>query len=86
MRRDVAILTSDKGNGAVLIDNVDYCQSLEHLFIDKNNFKQTYRGPTMTQLSTSQNYLMLLIKRGELTEEQYKKLRPQNARARRAHA
>ena len=82
----MAILTSDKGNGAVLIDNADYCQSLEHLFIDKNNFKQTYRGPTMTQLSTSQNYLMLLIKRGELTEEQYKKLRPQNARARRAHA
>ena len=48
LQRDVLILTSDKGNGGVLIDNVDYYQSLEHLFIDKNSFKQTYRGPTMT--------------------------------------
>ena len=40
LRKDVAILKSDKGNGVVLINNVDYYQSLEHLFIDKKKFKQ----------------------------------------------
>ena len=40
----------------------------------------------MTQLSTLQNYLRSLFKPSELTEEQYKKLRPQNARVARAHA
>ena len=39
----------------------------------------------MTQLSTLQNCLKSLFKQGELTEEQYKNLRPQNARAGRAH-
>ena len=40
----------------------------------------------MAQLSTLQNYLRSLFKRGELTEEQYKNLRTENARAGRAHA
>ena len=39
----------------------------------------------MTQLSTLQNYLRL-FKRGELTEDQYKKLHPQNARFAQAQA
>ena len=39
----------------------------------------------MTQLSTLKNYVRSLFKRGELTEKQYKKLRPQNARVGRAH-
>ena len=86
LRKDVAILKSDKGNGVVLINNVDYYQSLEHLFIDKKKFKEIGKDPTMTQLSTLQNYLRSLFKRGELTEEQYKKLCPQNARVARAHA
>ena len=86
MRKDVAILKLHKGNGVVLINNVDYYPSLEHLFIDKKKFKQVDKDPTMTQLSTLQNYLRSLFKRGELTEEQYKKLRPQNARVARAHA
>ena len=30
----------DKGNGVVLINNVDFYQLLEHLFIDKKKFKQ----------------------------------------------
>ena len=71
--KDVAILKPDKGNGVVLINNVDYYQSLEHLFIDKKKFKEIYKDPTMTELSTLQNYLKSLFKRGELTEEQYKK-------------
>ena len=69
----------------LLINNLDYYQSLDHLFIDKKKFKEIDKDPTMTQLSTLKNYLRSLLKRGELTEKQYKKLLPQNARVARAH-
>ena len=82
----MATLKPDKGNGVVLINNVDYYQSLEDLFIDKKKFKQIDKDPTMTQLSTLQSYLRSLLKRGELTEKQHKNLRPQNARTGCAHA
>ena len=39
----------------------------------------------MAKLSTWQTWGRSLFKRGELTEEQYKKLHPQNARAGCAH-
>ena len=47
----MAILKPDKGNGAGLINNVDYYQSLEHLLIGKKKFKEIDKDPTMTQLS-----------------------------------
>ena len=80
------IVKAHKGNGVVFIYNVDYYQTLEQLFIDKKKFKQINKDLTMTQLSTFQNYLRSLFKRGELAEQQYKNLRPQNTRAERAHA
>ena len=80
------IVKAHKGNGVVFIYNVDYDQTLEQLFIDKKKFKQINKDLTMTQLSTFQNYLRSLFKRGELAEQQYKNLRPQNTRAERAHA
>ena len=54
LRKDVAILKPDKGNGVVLINNVDYYQLLEHLLIDIKKFKQIERDPTLTQLPTLQ--------------------------------
>ena len=72
LRKDVAISKPDKGNGAVLRNNGDYYQSLEHLFTDKKKFKQIDKDPTITQLSTLQNYLRSLFKQGELTKEQNK--------------
>ena len=84
--KDVEIVKAHKGNGVVFIYNVDYYQTLEQLFIDKKKFKQINKDLTMTQLSTFQSYLRSLFKRGELAEQQYKNLRPQNTRAERAHA
>ena len=55
--KDVAILKPDKGNGALLINNVHYYQSIEHLFIDKKKFKQIDKDSTIPQHSTLQNYL-----------------------------
>ena len=82
----MAILKPNKGNGFVLINNVDYYQSLEHFFINKKKFKQTDKDPTMAQILTLQNYLRSLFKRGELKEHQHKNLCSKNARAGRAHA
>ena len=39
LRKDITILKPEKGNGVVLINNVDYYQSLKHLFIDKKNLR-----------------------------------------------
>ena len=55
--KDVAILKPDKGNGALLINNVHYYQSIEHLFIDKKKFKQIDKDSTIPQHSILQNYL-----------------------------
>ena len=86
LRKDVAILKPDKRNGVLLINNFDYYQLLEHLFTDIKKFKQIDRDSTLTQLSTLQKYLRTLYNRGELTEEQFKNVRLQNARFARAHA
>ena len=50
LRKDVAILKPDKGNGVVLTNNVDYYQSLEHLFIYKKKFKQIDTTFNITKL------------------------------------
>ena len=71
LQKDVVILEPDKGNCVVLINSVDYYQSLEHLFIDIKKFKQIDKDPTLTQLSTLQKYLRTFYNRGELTEEQF---------------
>ena len=55
MRKDVAVLKPENGNGVVLMNNVDYYQLLEHLFIDKKKFKQIDKDPTMTQLLNKMN-------------------------------
>ena len=68
----MAILKLGKENGVVLINNVDYYQSLEHLFIGQTKLKQIEKDTTTTQLSTLQNCLKSLFKQGELTEEQLK--------------
>ena len=86
MRKDLAILKSDKGNGAVLINNSDYYQSLESLFSDKSIFCLIDKDHTLTQLSSLQRYLRTLLNHGEINEDQFKKLRSQNAIVARAHA
>ena len=86
MWKNVAVLNPDRRNSVTLINNIDNYQSLEHLFNNKKKFKQIHKDPTMTQLSTLQNYSRLLFKQGELTEEQYEKLCLQNARVARAYA
>ena len=48
LRKDITILKPEKGNGVVLINNVDYYQSLKHLFIDKKKSKKLIRSKNDT--------------------------------------
>ena len=48
LRKNVAILKPDKGNGIVLLDIKDYSNSVEHLFKDPKKFQILDTDPTVT--------------------------------------
>ena len=75
----------DKGNGVVIIDIADYYNSLYPIFSDKTKFTKRDDDPTNTRLNTLQSYLCTLLNRGEITEEVFKEIRPENAKIARAH-
>ena len=78
------ILKPDKGGGVVLLQKSDYVENMESLFMDRTKFKVLDNNPTSTRLATLQNYLLKLKKRGSISEEEYKTIRPKNARPARA--
>ena len=78
LRKDIAILKPDKGNGVVVLSNKDYTTSVGCLFIDNKKFKALESDPTIMQMKTLQSYLSTLQKRNELTKEEYNALRPKN--------
>ena len=49
-------------------------------FGDKNKFKQLDSDPTLTRLSSLQSYVRNLKNNNEITEAEYKAMRPRNAR------
>ena len=48
LRKNVAILKPDKGNGIVLLDIKDYSNSVEHLFKDRKKFQILDKDHTVT--------------------------------------
>ena len=70
-----AILKSDKGNGIVLMKHSDYITSVKSLLND-TKFKKIISDPTPTRLSSLQKYLSTLLKRGEITANEYNFLCP----------
>ena len=48
LRKNVAILKPDKGNGIVLLDIKDYSNSVEHLFKDPKKLQILDTDPTVT--------------------------------------
>ena len=85
LRKDTAILKPDKGNGVVVIDTIDYYESLNKLFSNTTKFKRLDGDPTSTRLSTLQSYLSKLYNRNEISEEVYQEIQPKNAKVDRAH-
>ena len=85
LRETCAILKPDKGTGVVVIDTVDYYNSVAELFSDTSKFKKLDEDPTHTRLNTIQSYLCKLLERKEITPEDFKEMRPENAKIARAH-
>ena len=63
----------------------DYVAKMENLFSDRRKFRIVPHDPTPARLNSLQKYLKKLQKRGEITEDVFKGLRPQNAKPARAH-
>ena len=85
LRETCAILKPDKGNGVVIIDTADYHNSISELFSDKTKFKKLNEDPTHTRLNTLHSYLCKLREREEITDDEFKAMRPENAKIARAH-
>ena len=75
LRNKCMILKPDKGQGVVLIDKIDYYNSMERIFND----------PTFRYLASVQNCLNTLVSRGKLTENDKMEMKPKSARLGRAH-
>ena len=85
MSKYFAILKPDKGNGIVILNRSDYTKSLRSIFDDKSKFSRLNEDPTDTRLNTLHNYLLTLRKRNEISESEYKFIRPKTASFGRAH-
>ena len=57
LRQNVAILKPDKGIGIVLLGNQDYIKLVEQLFKEQMKFEIFEKYPTISRMTTLQNYL-----------------------------
>ena len=73
-----SILKPDKGSGVVIIDTLDYYNSLMSIFSDTTKFRKL-------DTDTLQAYLCKLLNRNELTDDIFENIRPQNTRIACAH-
>ena len=85
LRNRCMILKSDKGHVIVIISKKDYFQSLDRLSNDKTKFEILEEDPTSRNLNTIQNYLNTWYKRGEITKDEKKLMRPKFGQVERAH-
>ena len=85
LRNRCMILKPYKGQGIVINNKKDYFQSLDRLLNDKTKFEILEEDPTLRNLNTIQNYLNTLYKRGEITEDEKKLMRPKFGQVGRAH-
>ena len=85
LRQKYAILRPDKGSGVVILKKLDYQSCMTELFADKTKFKKLKSDPTLTQLTTLQNYLRTIYNRGEITSDIFSEVQPQSTKPARAH-
>jgi spore maturation protein CgeB len=56
----------------------NYQTSMTALFADPKKFSKLHNDPSLTQLSSLQNYLRIIHNRNEIDDETYKNIRPQS--------
>ena len=84
IKQKCLVLKPNKGQGIVLIDKTDYCNSMEHLFNDTSKFTLIHEEPKFRNLLTVQTYTYTLQKRNEITKDKNLR-RPKFAQIGRAH-
>ena len=84
-RDKYAILKPDKGSGVVLVKIDDYKNCMNELFADQSKFCKIDKDHTLTQITTLQNYLRTIHNRHEITDVEYRTLRPYSTQPGRAH-
>ena len=52
--KDVILLKPDKGNGIVLVNCLDYKNSVKQIFSDRTKFRKIKEDPTFRRLSSLQ--------------------------------
>ena len=85
LREKFVILKPDKGQGTVLVTRGYYVNSIQRIFHDASKFKKIEKYPTIIRLTTVQNYLKTLCKRGKITKSEKKAMRPKFAQIEWAH-
>ena len=88
LEEKVVLLSPDKGNGVVIMDITDYTQSMQQLFTDRSKFRNLQDDPTNSRFNSFnslQNYSRKLKKRGEINDEEFKVMYPENAKIGRPH-
>ena len=85
LSKKYAILSPDKSCGVVMLKMIDYQSCMMELFADKTKFAKLKLHPTLTQLTTLQNYLGTIYNRGEITSDVYSEVQPQSTLPARAH-
>ena len=79
------MLKFNKGNGIALLDNEDYVKSVEQLFNNQTKCKIFDKDPTVTQMTTLQNYFQKLHNKGDISTAEFYQMRPKNAKPERHH-
>ena len=49
-RRDITIITTDKGGAVVILDTENYIKEVNHQLSDKNNYKTLQTDPTLQHI------------------------------------
>ena len=60
----------------MLVNHGDYANSMQRIFDDAAKLNNIEKHPTVTRLTTVQNYLKTLCKRGKITESGKAAMRP----------
>ena len=68
-----------------MLKREDYQSCMTDLFADTTKFTKLKSDPTLTQLTTLQQYLRTIYNRGEITSDIYSEVQPQSTKPARAH-
>ena len=80
-RNSLVISKADKGNAVVIQNKTDYIRKAIEIISDKSKFSCLESDPTLEREAKLQRQLNYLRKKGNLSDENYHKIRPVGSKA-----